>query len=382
MNHTKSTIQSATAMKVPAMDLQAQHAALRTQLEAAVGEVIDSGTFILGPKVEALEAAIARLCGVAHAVGVGSGTDALLLGLRALGIGPGHEVITPAYSFFASAGAICLTGARPVFVDIDPATWNLDPGQIEAAITPRTRAIMPVHLFGQCADMEPILGLARARGLSVIEDAAQALGAADGGRPAGSLGTLGCFSFYPTKNLGGLGDGGMVVTGDAALADRLRLLRVHGSRPKYVTRVLGTNSRLDALQAALLLVKLPHLATWTEARRRHARAYTARFAGSTAVVTPAERPGAHHIYNQYALRVRDRDRLGRALAERGVGTAVYYPGILPLQEALRDLGHRPGDFPAAERAAEENLCLPIFPELSDTARECVADRVLELATPA
>jgi dTDP-4-amino-4,6-dideoxygalactose transaminase len=363
------------------MDLKAQHTALRAELEAAVREVLDSGTFILGPKVEALEAEIARLAGVKHAIGVASGTDALLLALRALGIGPGDEVITSAYSFFASAGSILLAGAQPIFVDIDSATFNLDPERVESAITPRTRALLPVHLFGQCADMEPLLALARARRLKLVEDAAQALGAADRGRPAGGMGDAGCFSFYPTKNLGGLGDGGMVVTQDDGVADRLRLLRVHGSRPKYVTRVLGTNSRLDALQAALLLVKLPHLERWTEARRAHAHAYSTRFAGA-GVIPPAERPDGRHIYNQYAIRVRDRDRLARALEERGVGTAVYYPGTLPLQEALRDLGHRPGEFPAAERAAEENLCLPIFPELTEAARDYVAEQVLALAGPA
>ncbi len=375
---SQQTPATAGTRRVPAMDVRAQHAALRAELEAAVREVIDSGAFILGPKVEALESEIARLCGVKHGVGVASGTDALILSLRALGIGPGDEVITSAYSFFASAGAILLVGATPVFVDIEAATWNLDPAQLTAAITPRSRAIMPVHLFGQCADMEPILAVARAHGLAIVEDAAQALGATDRGRPAGSMGTSGCFSFYPTKNLGGLGDGGMVVTDDDALADRIRLLRVHGSRPKYVTRVLGMNSRLDSIQAALLLVKLKHLAHWTAERRRHAQAYTARFTGS-AVVPPFERRDAHHIYNQYALRVRDRDRLARTLTERGVGTAVYYPGILPLQEALRHLGHRPGDFPVAESAAEENLCLPIYPELADAERDYVTEHVLALA---
>jgi dTDP-4-amino-4,6-dideoxygalactose transaminase len=357
------------------MDVKAQHAALQGELEAAVREVITSGAFVLGPKVEALEAAVARLCGVGHAIGVASGTDALIVALRALAIGPGDEVITSAYSFFASAGAILLVGAKPVFVDIEAATWNMDPARLAAAITPRTRAIMPVHLFGQCADMDPILALARARGIAVVEDAAQALGAKDRGRPAGSMGEFGCFSFYPTKNLGGLGDGGMIVTNDAALADQARLIRVHGSRPKYVTRVLGMNSRLDSLQAALLLVKLPHLGRYTEERRRHARAYDARLAGSP-LAPPPVRPAAYHIYNQYALRVPDRDRTARALAERGVGTAVYYPGILPLQEAVQHLGHRPGDFPVAERAAAENLCLPIFPELKDEDREYVADQVL------
>ncbi len=362
------------------MDLHAQHAALRRELMAAVEEVIDSGVFILGPKVEAFEAAIARRVGVKHAVGMASGTDALILALRALGIGSGDEVITSAYSFFASAGSIALVGAKPVFVDIDERTFNLDPERVDAAINPRTRAIMPVHLFGQCADMEPLLALARARKLRMIEDAAQALGAADRGRPAGSMGDIGCFSFYPTKNLGGLGDGGMAVTDDDAIADRLRLLRVHGSRPKYVARTLGTNSRLDALQAALLLVKEPHLDGWTDARRKHARSYTGQFSG-TAVIPPFERPDSIHIYNQYAVRVRNRERLARALAERGVGTAVYYPGTLPLQEALHYLGHHPGDFPAAERAAEENLCLPIFPELTDPARDLVAEQVLALAEP-
>ncbi len=368
----------APARKVPAMDVKAQHAALQGELEAAVREVITSGAFILGPKVVALEGEVARLCGVAHAVGVASGTDALIVALRALDIGPGDEVVTSAYSFFASAGAILLVGAKPVFVDIEAATWNMDPARLEAAITPRTRAIMPVHLFGQCANMDPILAIARARGIAVVEDAAQALGAKDRGRPAGSMGEFGCFSFYPTKNLGGLGDGGMIATNDAALADKARLVRIHGSRPKYVTRVLGMNSRLDSLQAALLLVKLPHLARYTEERRRHARAYDARFAGS-AIAPPPVRAEAYHIYNQYALRVPDRDRTEKALAERGVGTAVYYPGILPLQEAVKHLGHKPGDFPVAERAAAENLCLPIFPELKDEDREYVADQVLALA---
>jgi dTDP-4-amino-4,6-dideoxygalactose transaminase len=366
-------------MQVPAMDLHAQHRALRAELLQAAAEVIDSGAFILGPKVEAVEREVAALVQVKHAVAVASGTDALILAIRALGIGPGDEVITSAYSFFASAGAIALTGAKPVFVDIEPATWNLDPERIEAAITPRTRAILPIHLFGQCAAMTPILALAKQHRLAVIEDAAQALGAQDVGRQAGSMGDFGCFSFYPTKNLGGLGDGGIVTTQDDRLADQVRLLRVHGSRPKYVSRILGVNSRLDALQAAFLLVKLPHLARYTAARRRHAAAYTAAFHG-TPVVPPIERSGVHHIYNQYALRVAKRDAFARALAERGVGTAVYYPGTLPLQEALKNLGHHPGDFPAAERAAEENLCLPIFPELTDEARQYVIEQVLAVAS--
>lgn len=367
---TKSDTQTPPKMQVPAMDLAAQHAALRDDLLRAAAEVLDSGVFILGPKVEAIEREVAKLVQVRHAVAVASGTDALILALRALEIGPGAEVITSAYSFFASAGAIALTGARPVFVDIEPGTWNLAPDRIAQAITPRTRAILPVHLFGQCADMPAILDIAHKHQLAVIEDAAQALGATDQGRQAGSMGEIGCFSFYPTKNLGGLGDGGIVTTHDDALADRVRLLRVHGSRPKYVSRILGVNSRLDALQAAFLLVKLPHLARYTAARRAHAEIYTRALAG-TAVITPIERPGAYHIYNQYAVRVRNRDQVARALAERGVGTAVYYPGTLPLQEALKELGHRPGDFPEAERAAEENLCLPIFPELTAEAQRHV-----------
>ena len=367
---TKSDIQTPPKMQVPAMDLAVQHAAFRDDLLRAAAEVLDSGIFILGPKVEAIEREVAKLVQVRHAVSVASGTDALILALRALEIGPGAEVITSAYSFFASAGAIALVGAKPVFVDIEPTTWNLAPEQIAKAITPKTRAILPVHLFGQCADMPAILDLARKHKLAVIEDAAQALGATDQGRQAGSMGEIGCFSFYPTKNLGGLGDGGIVTTNDDALADRVRLLRVHGSRPKYVSRILGVNSRLDALQAAFLLVKLPHLARYTAARRAHAETYTRALAG-TPVIPPIERPGAYHIYNQYAVRVRNRDQVARALAERGVGTAVYYPGTLPLQEALKELGHRPGDFPESERAAEENLCLPIFPELTAEAQRHV-----------
>jgi dTDP-4-amino-4,6-dideoxygalactose transaminase len=367
---TKSDIQTPPKMQVPAMDLAVQHAALRDDLLRAAAEVLDSGIFILGPKVEAIEREVAKLVQVRHAVSVASGTDALILALRALEIGPGDEVITSAYSFFASAGAIALTGAKPVFVDIEPQTWNLAPDRIAQAITPRTRAILPVHLFGQCADMPAILDIAHKHKLAVIEDAAQALGATDQGRQAGSMGEIGCFSFYPTKNLGGLGDGGIVTTNDDALADRVRLLRVHGSRPKYVSRILGVNSRLDALQAAFLLVKLPHLARYTAARRAHAETYARALAG-TPVTTPIERPGAYHIYNQYAVRVRNRDQVARVLAERGVGTAVYYPGTLPLQEALKELGHRPGDFPESERAAEENLCLPIFPELTAEAQRHV-----------
>ncbi|HWN81509.1 MAG TPA: DegT/DnrJ/EryC1/StrS family aminotransferase [Candidatus Udaeobacter sp.] len=375
---TKSDTQTPAKMQVPAMDLAVQHAALRDDLLKAAAEVLDSGVFILGPKVEAIERDVAKLVQVKHAVAVASGTDALILALRALDIGAGDEVITSAYSFFASAGAIALTGAKPVFVDIEPKTWNLAPEAIAEAITPRTRAILPVHLFGQCADMPAILDIARARKLAVVEDAAQALGATDQGRQAGSMGEFGCFSFYPTKNLGGLGDGGIVTTNDDALADRVRLLRVHGSRPKYVSRILGVNSRLDALQAAFLLVKLPHLGRYTAARRAHAEIYTRALTG-TPITPPIERPGAYHIYNQYAVRVQNRDQMARALAERGVGTAVYYPGTLPLQEALKDLGHRPGDFPEAERAAEENLCLPIFPELTAEAQRHVIEQLIAVA---
>ena len=375
-------------MKVPLLDLTPHHGPIQPALMAAVDRVIRSQVFILGPEVEALEQRIASYCQAAFAIGTSSGTDALLLALMALGVGQGNEVITTPYSFFASAGVVARLGARPVFVDIDPLTYNMDAARVEAAVTARTRAIMPVHLFGQCADVAPMLKIADAHGLSVVEDAAQAIGAehADG-RRAGSAGAFGCLSFYPTKHLGALGDAGMVLTSDPDLAERARILRVHGSKPKYHHQLIGGNFRLDALQAAILGVKLDHLDGWTRARQAHADVYVrlleARGLVADGSVTPPaapprslDRPG-HHIYNQFVIRARRRDALQKFLAERGVGTEVYYPVPFHQQPCFRYLGYKDGDFPEAERAAQETLALPVYPELTGEQQTYVADMVHE-----
>jgi dTDP-4-amino-4,6-dideoxygalactose transaminase len=361
---------------VPLLDLKAQHETIRAEIRAAMDEVVEEQNFILGRQVAELETKVAALCGVPAGVGCASGTDALYLALRALGAGDGDEVITVPYTFFATAGSIHHAGARPVFVDIEASTYNLDPAGLEAAITPRTKAIMPVHLFGQCADMDPILAIARARGIPVVEDAAQAIGSTYRSRPAGSMGTIGCFSFFPSKNLGGFGDGGMAVSVDPALADRMRVLRVHGSQPKYFHSVIGVNSRLDTLQAAVILAKLPHLATWSEKRRRVAAFYDAAFAGCDAIVQPVTLAGNTHIYNQYTIRVPNRDGLLKHLSEKGVGHAIYYPLPLHLQKCFAHLGHREGEFPESERAARECVSLPVYPELTEAQRAYVAETVL------
>ncbi len=364
---------------VPLIDLKAQYAELRDEIRAAVDRVLESQQFILGPEVEALEEEIAAYCGSAQAVGVSSGTDALLVALMALDIGPGDEVVTTPFSFFATAGVIVRLGARPVFADIDPHTFNIDPAGIGAVMTPRTRAIVPVHLFGQAADMEPILRSAAAAGVAVVEDAAQAIGADYRGRRAGSLGRLGCFSFFPTKNLGGFGDGGMVVTDDRDLAARLRRLRMHGFADSYNSSEVGGNFRLDALQAAILRVKLDHLERWHQARQRNAERYRELFteaglgdAGSP-LVLPPEAGFGRHIYHQFVVRCRHRDRLRQHLAEHGIGSAVYYPVALHLQACFGTLGYHPGDFPIAEAATREVLALPIYPELSDDGARTVVD---------
>jgi dTDP-4-amino-4,6-dideoxygalactose transaminase len=361
---------------VPLLDLQAQYRPIRGELLAAVTRVCDSQRFIMGPEIDALERELASALGVAHALTVSSGTDALLVAMMALGIGPGDEVITPTYSFFATAGCVSRLGATPRFVDIDPVTYNIDPAGLERAITPRTRAIMPVHLYGLAADMDRIMAIADAAEVPVIEDACQAIGALFRGRQAGTIGRVGCFSFFPSKNLGAFGDGGLVTTNDAALAHEIRLLRNHGAEPKYFHHRIGGNFRLDALQAAVLRVKLPHLAHWTAARRRNASRYRDLFADANLldrVVLPVEPGGYHHIYNQFIVRVPDRDRVRARLAEAGIGTEIYYPVPFHLQECFSALGHHRGDFPEAETAAHSTLALPIYGELTEEQQGAVVD---------
>lgn len=354
---------------VPLLDLQAQYQPLRGALLEAVTRVCDSQRCILGDEVAALECELAGYLGVAYALGVSSGTDALVAALMALEIGAGDEVITPTFSFFASAGSVVRVGARPVFVDIDPLTYNLDIDAVARAITPRTKAIMPVHLYGQAADMTALLDVAKAHGLAVIEDAAQAIGAKDHGTAVGGLGTIGCFSFYPTKNLGAFGDGGLVTTNDPVLFERLRLLRDHGQFPKYHHAIVGGNFRLDAIQGAVLRVKLPHLAAWTEGRRRNAARYRVLFAEAgldTVIMLPSERPQAYHIYNQFVVQVPDRDRVRAHLTALGIGTEIYYPVPFHRQACFANLGHPLDAFPHADAAAARVLALPVFAELADS----------------
>jgi dTDP-4-amino-4,6-dideoxygalactose transaminase len=364
-------------MKVPLLDLQAQYATLRPEIRDAIDRVCDSQHFILGPEVQALEEAIATFCGVQFAIGMSSGTDALLAALMALEVGPGDEVITTPYSFFATAGVIARVGAQPVFVDIDPLTFNLAGGALRAKITSRTKAIMLVHLFGRCADMKFIQNVAEEQGIAVIEDAAQALGAQcpEGGQ-AGSMGLMGCFSFFPSKNLGAFGDGGMIVTNDQHMAERLRVLRVHGGKPKYHHQFVGGNFRLDALQAAVLRVKLPYLPSWTQARRDNAQRYRWLFAELKLpgeIVLPEDTPG--HIYNQFVVRFPHRDHLQGFLREKGIETEVYYPIALHLQKCFQYLGYRQGDFPHAEAATSEALALPIYPELTVEQQRYVVSQI-------
>jgi dTDP-4-amino-4,6-dideoxygalactose transaminase len=365
-------------MKVPLLDLEAQYRTLGPELEAAVCRVMRSQRFILGPEVRQLEEEIARYAQTRHAIGCSSGSDALLLALMALGIGPGDEVITTPFTFFATAGAIARLGARPVFVDIDPRDYNIDPNRIEAAITSRTRAILPVHLYGQCASMDEIIAIGRRHDLPIIEDAAQAIGAEDRGRRAGSMGAIGCFSFYPTKNLGGAGDGGMLVTSDDRLAERLRMLRVHGSASEYHHQMVGINGRLDEIQAAVLRAKMAHLDQWSDARREKANTYARLFAeaGLAGLITlPFVRRDCRHIFHQYVARVPERDALIEHLKRHSVGTRIYYPVPLHMQECFRYLGHTAGDFPEAERAARETIALPMYPELSTEQQQYVVDAI-------
>jgi len=401
---------------VPLLDLRAQYAAIRGKCREAMDRVVEAQALVLGPEVAAFERECGAYCGAKHAVGCSSGTDALLMALMACGVGHGDEVVTSAFSFFATAGSIRRLGARPVFADIEPMSFNIASGDIEDRITPRTRAMIPVHLYGQCADMTPILEVARRYGVPVVEDAAQAIGAETGGKRAGGLGEIGCFSFYPTKNLGAFGDAGMVTTNDDALAEKLRMIRVHGSARRYYHDIVGGNFRLDAIQAAVLRVKLQYLDSWTEARQRHAAAYNAMFEEANAalpperahdllrmaqsgepadwmrrLILPAECPGGgaqalrgasnpfpghRHVYNQYVIRTDRRAAVMTELEKSGIGHMIYYPLTLPEQACFQDLGYKHGDFPVAECAAATALALPIYPELTEAQIREVVDAVV------
>jgi dTDP-4-amino-4,6-dideoxygalactose transaminase len=364
----------------PFLDLKAEFGEIRTEVITAVCRVLESQQLILGEEVESLENEIRRLVGTRYAIACASGSDALLLALMALEIGPGDEVISTPFTFIATLGAVARLGARPVLVDIDPRTFNIDHNQIEAAVGPRTQGIIPVHLFGLASELDPIVGLARSRGLAVVEDAAQALGARYKEKPVGSAGITGCFSFFPSKNLGGAGDGGLLTTDDATLADRLRILRVHGGRRKYHYDVLGINSRLDALQAAILRAKLPHLDRWTQARRANAERYRAlfnEFRLLDVVTLPTCPAHCHHVYNQFTIRVRQRDQLRESLRQRGIPTEVYYPVPLHLQPAFESLGYKQGQFPESEAASQEVLSLPICPHLKEEHQVAVVKGIAE-----
>ena len=368
-------------MKVPLLDLKPQYEQIRAEVEPALLEICKSQAFILGPKVQECEAAIAKYSGAAYGVGMSSGSDALIVALMTEGIGPGDEVITTPYSFFATVGAIARLGAKAVFVDIDPATFNLDGTKLAAAVTPRTKAIIPVHLYGQMADMDAVMAVAKAHKLAVVEDAAQAIGAEWKGRRAGSIGDYGCFSFFPSKNLGCFGDGGMLTMQDPAKAKKATILRNHGSDPKYYHHLVGGNFRLDALQAAVVTIKLKHLDGWTAARLANAARYEKLFARTGAVKSgrvalPVARAN-RHIYNQFVIRAENRDGLLAHLRSRDIGTEIYYPVPLHLQDCFRSLGHKPGDFPESERAAKETLALPIYPDLTDEMAAWVVGAVAE-----
>jgi dTDP-4-amino-4,6-dideoxygalactose transaminase len=368
-------------MNIPLLDLKEQNAALRPEIEAALGRVLDTNGFILGSEVADLENELAGYCQAKHAIGCASGSDAILLALMALDIGPGDEVITTPYSFFATVSSITRLGATPVFVDIEPATYNIDVAQIESKITERTRAIEPVHLYGQCSDMEGLSSICEKHGIPIVEDAAQAIGAEENSRRAGSMGAIGCFSFYPSKNLGGMGDGGFLTTNDDALAAKLRALRVHGAEEKYYHKYVGLNSRIDGFQGAVLRVKLPHLDAWTEKRQANAERYRRLFTDLgllEEIVLPFERANSRHIYNQFVIRVPGRRaKLKEHLAENNVGTDIYYPVPLHLQECFAYLGYKKGDLPESERAADETLALPIYPEMRVEQQEYVTEKIAE-----
>lgn len=362
-------------MQVPLLDLKSQYAALKDNILKAVSEILDSQICIGGPKVAELEEKIAAASNCKYAVGVSSGTDAILNVLMSLDVGPGDEVITTPFTFFATAGCISRTGAKPVFVDINPKTYNINSDLIESAITPKTKAILPVHLYGQMTDMDTIMTIAEKHGLAVIEDAAQSITSTYKGRKAGSIGIAGCFSFFPSKNLGGIGDGGMIVTNNEQLYDQLIIMRNHGSKPKYYHQYVGGNFRLDPIQAAALLVKLPHLDEWSQGRRDNAAYYNQKFAGSI-VQTPYIHPDCISIYNQYCIRVPNREALMTHLKENHIGCEIYYPVPMHTQECFQHLGYQKGDFPEAEQTAGKVLALPIYPELTDEMKEYVADTLL------
>jgi len=369
-------------MNVPVLDLKRQYEIIREEIDAAVLEVVGSSKYILGPYVKDFEGKAAAYCNAAHAVGVASGTDALLLSLRALGVGPGDAVILPSFTFFATAGVVHNVGATPVFCDIDPETFNLDTEHLrellkDSELSAKAKAVIPVHLYGQIADMDEVSAIAKEHDLAVVEDAAQAIGSIYKGRTAGTLGDLGCFSFYPTKNLGAYGDAGMVTSNDDGFADAVRLLRVHGARPKYFHRMVGVNSRLDAIQAAILAVKLGHLDAWSAARAEKADVYDASLADVEGIVTPHRASDRSHIFHQYTIRVLDgrRDELREHLTDRDVGTMIYYPQPLHLQECFAHLGYREGQLPQSEAASREALSLPIFPELTEDEQRYVAESI-------
>lgn len=360
---------------IPFLDLKAQYAGIKDELDKAVLGVLASTQFVLGEEVAAFEREFADYCGVKHAIAVNTGTSALHLALLAAGIGPDDEVITVPFTFVATVSAICYAGARPVFVDVDPVTLTMDPAKLEAAITPRTKAIMPVHLYGQMADMDAIMSIAERHGVPVIEDACQAHGAEYFGQRAGGIGLSGCFSFYPGKNLGACGEGGIAVTNDDQQMKAMRMLRDWGQEQRYHHVLKGFNYRMDGIQGAVLRVKLRHLEKWTEARRRHARHYSELLTGATRIKTPVEAEGRRHVYHIYAIRTHDRDGLQKALAAEGIHTGLHYPIPVHLQKAHLDLGHKPGDFPISETAAREVLSLPIYPEMTSRQVEQVVAAV-------
>ncbi len=361
-------------MAVPLLDMKRQYDTIKEKIDTAVAEVLNHGWFILGPEVKELEKQVAKMCNVSTGIAVASGTDALLLSLDAAGVGPGDEVIVPDFSFFASAGVVSRLGARPVFVDIEEDTYNIDPAKIDDAITLKTKAIMPVHLFGQMADMDPIVSIGREHSLAIVEDAAQAIGSKYKNKQAGSMGDFGCFSFYPTKNLGAAGDGGMVVTSNFEYAEKLLMLRMHGWKKKYFPEIIGYNSRLDSIQAAILLVKLAYLKEWTEKRQEHAAKYDSAFAGSS-IVTPVVKDYSYHIYNQYTIAVDNRDELLATLKEKNIGHDIYYPAPFHRLKCYCDLEYKEGDFPISEKAAESVVSIPIYPELTEVEQDEVIEAV-------